>query len=119
MRNYKRFEIWQHAMEMAVFIYAKTEKIPKKENFNLISQMERAVVSISSNIAEGSGRKSNKDFHRFLEYALGSSYELETQLLLCKRLGYFNQNDLEKDLEFLDMLQKKLYKFISNMKITG
>jgi four helix bundle protein len=116
MRNYKNFEIWKHSIQMAEIIYAKTKTIPKKENFNLITQMERAVISISSNIAEGSARKSNKDFQRFLEYALGSAYELESQLLLCERLGYLNKESLEKDLDFLDMLQKKLYRFMVNMK---
>lgn len=116
MRNYKTFEIWQHSMNLAEIIYSKTKTIPSKENFNLIPQMQRAVISISSNIAEGSGRKSNKDFQRFLEYALGSCYELETQLLLCHRLGYLKKESLDKDLDFLDMLQKKLYRFIVNMK---
>lgn len=75
-------------MDLATEVYQMLEQFPQKEKFNLISQMERASVSIASNIAEGCGRHSNPAFKSFLATALGSAYELETQLILSNRLRY-------------------------------
>ena len=79
--------MWQQGIEPAAAVYKATETLPQSERFNLISQMQSAAVSIPSNIAEGCGRNSNPAFKNFLGIALGSAYELETQIILCDKVG--------------------------------
>lgn len=87
MKNFKNLKIWQKGMDIAEGTYKVTRNLPREELlFALASQMNRAGISIPSNIAEGSSRKSEKEQGRFIEISLGSSYELETQLLLCERI---------------------------------
>lgn len=81
MHRYKKLQVWQKSIDLAVEIYKITEKLPKQVQYGLISQINRAVISIFSNIAEGAGRNTNKEFNNFLGYSLGSSFELETQLI--------------------------------------
>lgn len=88
MTSYKDLIVWQKAMQLAVKIYELTEQLPRTEQFGLTSQMRRAVVSIVSNIAEGSRRSSKKDYRQFILIALGSGAELETQLLLLRQLSF-------------------------------
>lgn len=87
MSDHRELIVWQKSMDLAVKIYAYTSKFPSDEKFGLVSQMRRAAVSISSNIAEGSRRR-GKDLRNFLTIAFGSASELETQLELTKRLEY-------------------------------
>jgi four helix bundle protein len=87
MRNFKELKIWQKGFEIAVDTYKITASFPSSEKFGISSQITRAAVSIPSNVAEGSSRKSEKDYHRFIEISLGSSFELETQLLIAKAVG--------------------------------
>ena len=87
MHNFRNLQIWKDAMDLAQAIYEITEALPKMETYGLISQMTRAAVSVPSNIAEGSGR-SDKDFSHFLTIALGSLFELNTQIMLSERIGY-------------------------------
>ena len=87
MHNFRNLQIWKDAMDLAQAVYEITEAIPKMETYGLISQMTRAAVSVPSNIAEGSGR-SDKDFSHFLAIALGSLFELNTQIMLSERIGY-------------------------------
>lgn len=82
---------WQKAFELSAQIYAVTESFPAAERFGLTSQLRRASVSVVSNIAEGYGRGSTADYVRFLRSSRGSIYEIDTQLLLCVRLGYLSQ----------------------------
>lgn len=84
MRNFKGLKIWQKGLDIAVRSFKLTSTFPKEEKYGLCSQITRAAVSIPSNIAEGSGRGSEKDYSRFVEISLGSSYELETHLLIAK-----------------------------------
>ena len=88
MHNFKKLEVWIKSVELVIDIYQLVNKFPDIERFGLASQMQRAAISIPTNIAEGSAKSSNKDFSRFLEIALGSSYELETELLLSYKLAY-------------------------------
>src|ERR1044072_4963295 len=90
MRNFKELKIWQKGFEIAVDTYKLIETFPKSEQFSLVQQATRAAVSIPSNIAEGSSRKSEKDYYRFIEISLGSSFELETQLLIAKAANFGN-----------------------------
>lgn len=80
--NYRNLKVWQQAISLVIDIYHLTENLPKTEQFGLTSQIRRAAVSIASNIAEGSQKKSKADFVRFLEIAQGSSAEVETQLII-------------------------------------
>ena len=87
-RKYQKLIVWQRSMLLVQHVYGLTQTFPSHEKFGLISQLRRAAVSISSNIAEGSGRGSDKDFCRFLYMARGSLTEIETQLLISQQLGY-------------------------------
>lgn len=111
MHQYKELKLWQKSIEIVSEIYQLTETFPNKERFNLISQINRAAVSIPSNIAEGAGRNSDKDFVRFLSIAHESTYEVETQLIISKNLGYILDEDLEKIVTKLNELQKMNYVF--------
>jgi four helix bundle protein len=88
MHNYKELKVWQKAMDFVVTVYALTKKFPKDKLFGLTSQLRRATISVSLNIAEGAGRESGAEFARFLDIALGSSYESIVALLIAHRLGY-------------------------------
>lgn len=87
-RKYQRLQVWQEAIELVTDVYRLTSHFPDSEKFALVSQMRRAAVSIPSNIAEGAGRGSDKEFRRFLLIARGSLQELETQLIISDRLGF-------------------------------
>jgi len=88
MHNFRKLDIWLKSMDLVVEIYQLTNTFPNHEKFGLSSQMNRSAVSIPSNIAEGSAKSSNKDFARFLEMSIGSSYELETELTIASKLNY-------------------------------
>lgn len=95
MHNFKELNVWQKARAFSKSIYALTSTFPKEELFGIVSQLRRASISISSNIAEGSGRGSDKDMCRFLDIALGSAFEVESLLYLALDLGYINQADFD------------------------
>jgi len=109
--NFKELKVWQKARLLVVEVYKLTAKFPSSEKFSLISQINRAVVSISSNIAEGAGRNTNKDFAHFLDIAIGSSFEIESQLMIAKDLGFITENDLTEILRQLNEIQKMLVGF--------
>ena len=88
IRSYQDMEVWQVAMSLAEDVYGVVARFPKDEQFALSSQLRRAVVSVPSNIAEGFGRETTKDFLHFIAMARGSLYEMRTQIELAKRLGY-------------------------------
>jgi|TARA_R100000479_G_scaffold165038_1_gene104141 four helix bundle protein len=89
---------------------------PESENFGLVNQLRRASVSVPSNIAEGASRKSNKDFARFLEIAIGSCYEMETQIILSNDLGFIDEKTCKLVLEDLETIIKMTSKFKSTLK---
>lgn len=90
--NYKELKVWQKAMDLTVEVYKLVKLLPKEETYALSDQMRRAVVSIPSNIAEGQGRNSDKEFIQFLSIARGSLWELETQIEICLCIGYIDQS---------------------------
>jgi four helix bundle protein len=94
--NYRDLETWQKAMDMVQEVYEATRDFPKEEIYGLRSQIRRAAVSIPSNIAEGQGRESVKDFLRHLSIAYGSLCEAETQIVIAGRLGYIKDDASEK-----------------------
>lgn len=111
MHNYKELILWQKSITLVSDVYKATATFPDRERFNLISQINRAAVSIPSNIAEGAGRNSDKEFVQFLAIVHASTYEVETQLIISKNLGYLSEEDLEGLVEKLEELQKMNYIF--------
>lgn len=111
MHNFKNIIAWQKARTLVKETYLVTSKFPKEELYGLTSQVRRSVVSIASNIAEGSGRNSDKDFSRFLDMAIGSSFELETQLILGLDLNYILMEELTSISEKVIEVQKLIYGF--------
>lgn len=116
MRNYRELQVWQKTMEIGVATYELTKLLPSEERFGLISQMNRAAVSISSNIAEGGSRSSDKDFGRFLEIALGSTFELESQIVLCEKVSLITRENTETLLQLINEEQRMLTVFIQKLK---
>lgn len=94
-QNYKQLNVWNKSMELTDAVYDLIEKMPKTEQFSLAAQLRRAVISVPSNIAEGNGRVSAKEFKQFLSVAKGSVYEVETQLLIGVRRQFLPQADAE------------------------
>jgi len=117
MHRFKDLEIWKLSRQLCSQIYLTTFNFPDNEKFGLTNQLRRASVSVPSNIAEGCSRSSDKDFSRFLEIAIGSLYEIETQLLIAFDLGYINQTKLDELLYNLDIIIKMTSKFRSTLKI--
>ena len=115
MRNFRNYMIYQEAMDIAVLTYRITGSFPKNETYALVSQLNRAAVSIASNIAEGSSRNSGKDFSHFLEMALGSAFEVETQLNIAKRIGYIN-DEVNDIFDRISKLEKQLNIFINKVR---
>ena len=116
MRNFKELNIWKTAVEITPEIYALANSFPQEEKFGLSSQIKRAMVSIPSNIAEGCSRNSNLEFIRFLEIALGSGFELETQLEIATRLGYLESEKSEATRKKLLQLQIMISNYRTYLK---
>lgn len=115
MHRFKELEIWKKSRIFCVKIYSATSAFPSEEKFGLTNQLRRATVSIPSNIAEGSSRQSNKDFARFLEIAIGSAYEIETQLLIASDLGFIDLNKADELINILNEIVKMTSKFRSKL----
>ncbi|HEX5653167.1 MAG TPA: four helix bundle protein [Chitinophagaceae bacterium] len=96
MHKYRELKIWQRSMDFAVEIYKVTAGFPKEERYGLCSQLRSSYVSVASNIAEGAGRGTNNQFKRFLEFAMGSINEAQTQIELSFRIGYINSETCER-----------------------
>ena len=108
MRNFRELDIWKNGILLVKKVYLLVNTFPSKEKYGLSSQMSRSAISIPSNIAEGCSRDSQKDFSRFLQIALGSSFELETQLLISLEVGLISQSEYVGILESLNKLQKSI-----------
>ncbi|MGM0547494.1 MAG: four helix bundle protein [Bacteroidota bacterium] len=116
MNNFRNLDVWNKAVELATCIYQKTENFPKVEKYGLISQMRRSAVSISSNIAEGAGRGSKKEFNQFLNISTGSCYELETQLTISQNLDFLNVEEYKNIKDKLIEIQKMIYSLRNSLK---
>ena len=106
-RNFRNYKVWQDAVAYSTMIYQQTDKMPWFEKKGLCDQLQRAAVSISSNIAEGSAKPSNVESAHYLDTALGSAYEVETQLLIASKIGYIkneNANENEKGPSYEELL---------------
>ena len=116
MKSYKDLIVWQKSLDLVELIYQITEELPSKEKFGLVSQMQRASVSVPSNIAEGYGRQSSGSYAQFLSIARGSLFELETQVELCFRLKYIQKIETEKIYTVITEISKMLTALISKIK---
>ena len=116
MHRFKELEFWKKSRELNKEIYLITRDFPEQEKFGLISQIRRASISMSSNIAEGCSHRSNNDFYRFLEIAMGSAYEIESQIILATDLNFMTENDQEIVLNKLESIVKMMSKFMSTLK---
>ena len=114
--NFKELNVWKEAKDFSVFVYKVTMQFPKTEIYGITSQINRAVISIPSNIAEGAGRNSNKDFSRFIHIALGSSFELETQLMIAYELSFIEEQSFQMLIEKLNKIQKMLVNFNKHLQ---
>ena len=94
--NFEKLDSWQHAIDLADLVYRLTNEFPHEEKFGLTTQMRRAAVSVSSNVAEGSSRSSRSDFARFVEIATGSVFEVVSQSALARRNGLISDGDFVK-----------------------
>jgi len=111
MNYFRELKVWQKAIDLVTETYTKSHDFPKEELYGLTSQIRRSAVSIPSNIAEGCGRKTGKDFANFLGVALGSAFELETQLIIAKNLSFINSDDyknLESEIQHIQNMIIKL-----------
>jgi four helix bundle protein len=115
MKNFKKLKIWQKGMEIVLKTYQLTKQLPPEEKYGLKIQSTKSAVSIPSNIAEGSAKTSRRDYKNYLEIALGSAYELETQILIIEMLE-LGENELIKSLlKDVDEEQKMMMSFIKTV----
>ena len=115
MHNIGKLKIWNASIDLCVEVYEAVANMPNDERYGLSSQIKRSAVSIPSNIAEGAGRDSSPQFNQFLNIAFGSSYELQTQLIISERLNFISKEVNEPILSKLDEIQKMIYVFKENV----
>ena len=116
VKSYKDLVVWQKSILLVTKVYKLTDNLPKEEMYGLIGQMRRCSVSIPSNIAEGSRRSSRKDFRNFLTNVYGSGAELETQLIICKKLNLLQGNATDIVESLLEEVMRMLNKLVSNLQ---
>lgn len=116
--KYRDLKVWKSAIALATVVYTQTRLFPKEELFGLSQQMRRAVVSISSNIAEGSRRRSRKEFVQFLHIAIGSSAELATQIIIARNVGMLTEEDFSHLEIAIDDIEKMLAALIKSVEIS-
>jgi len=116
MKTFRELIVWQKSIELTKAIYVITKKLPREEMFGLSSQLQRAAVSIPSNIAEGSKRHGSKEFVQFCAIAKGSAAEIETQLILCEQIY---KVDIQHVMEQLNEVQKMLEGLCKSLKTTN
>ena len=115
MKTFRDLLIWQKAMTLVTQTYEITNSFPKQEIFGLTSQIRRCAISIPSNISEGFGRKSNKDFSRFLNIAISSLFEYQTQIEIAKNIHYINENQFKTLYEYSRELEAMIFSFANKI----
>lgn len=116
MHNYRELKIWNRSMEFAVRVYEVSSLFPKEEKFGLTSQLRRSAVSVPSNISEGAGRGTNKQFKQFLEYAMGSINEAQTEIELAYRVKHLAKNDYDFLIDEALQIYKMILAFYNSLK---
>jgi len=119
MRDFKRLDVWTRAVDLGEEVYKITKDFPGHEIYALTSQLRRASVSVSSNIAEGCGRRTSRDFVQFLYNAMGSLREVESQLIIASRLSYLSEDRLKELSADIDKLSRMLNGFIDYISEQG
>jgi len=114
-QDFHELTVWQRAIDLTVCIYALTRKFPKEETYGLTSQLRRAAVSVASNIAEGRGRLNHAEFRQFLGIALGSTFEIQTQLIVANRLEMANEGAIKEATALSNEVSKMLTAFIHKL----
>jgi len=114
VRDYKDLDVWNRSMDLVVDVYDVVKSFPQEEQYSLVSQIKRSAISIPSNISEGASRNSKKELVQFFYIALGSASELETQLLISKKLGY--STNLDNLFSEITIIRKMLNSLISSLK---
>ena len=108
MKTHKNLKVWEESIYLVTEIYKQTENFPKSELYGLTNQIRRSSVSIPSNIAEGSGRNSWKELHNFVGYSIGSAAELDTQLIIAKKLNYLDDEAEDTLFKMIEKTRKLL-----------
>lgn len=116
MRDFRQLRVWEESHDLTLRIYQITKTFPKEELFALTNQMRRSCSSIPTNIAEGCGRETNKDYAHFLQIALGSSFELDYQILLAKDLQYIDENLYSALNDKIDKIKRQLAILIKKVR---
>ena len=116
IQSYKELIVWQKSVILVKEVYIATEKFPKSEMYGLTSQLRRATISIPSNIAEGYGRRSKKEFGHFCSVAYGSALEVETQIIICKELNFLGHEEFSALEELIEEILKMLNSLIAKIK---
>ena len=119
MKNYKELIIWQKGIVIIKGVYQLVKQFPAEEKYGLVSQITRAAVSISANIAEGSSRNSDKDYARFLQIALGSAFEVQTYLVIAKEMNLAKVTDIGEIEIMLEEEIKMIHSFIKKLTANG
>ncbi|GGF35246.1 four helix bundle protein [Echinicola rosea] len=114
--RYEDLEVYKRAVDLAVEVSLRTRLYPDFEKYSLTSQTNRAVYSISNNIAEGAGRNSDKEFDQFLGIALGSAFELDTQLVISNKLNYIEESDFMKVSKDLEAIHNMIFGLKRSLK---
>jgi len=109
VRSYQDLSVWQKAMDLVVTIYKATSAFPKTETYGLANQLRRAAISVASNIAEGSAKRSTREFIRFINIASGSVAEMQTQTILSQRLDYFDAVTYARVIQSVDEIGRMLH----------
>jgi four helix bundle protein len=115
MRYFRNWEVWQNAKELVKILYKLTAAFPDSEKYGMVNQIRRAAVSIPTNIAEGAGRRTEKDFRNFLFVSLGSAFEIETLIELSFELEFIDHQQFEEIKEKVDHIQRQLNSFIQRL----
>ena|ERR1039457_2054249 len=115
-QSFRELQVWQKAMQLAIAIYQLTRSFPREELYGLTSQLRRAAVSVPSNIAEGHGRLSNREFTHFLSIARGSVCELQTQLEIARSLGFGTVKAIEEAERLSHEVGKMIFAFLGSLK---
>ncbi len=116
MRDFRKLDVYKRSLEIVDSIYNITSKWPELERYGLTSQITRASVSIPSNNSEGSARRTKNDFSRFIEIALGSAFEVETQLIISRNRNYISEMDFNEIIKELTIIQKQLNSLITSIR---
>ena len=114
-QDFHNLTVWQRAIDLTVCIYRLTQRFPKEEMYGLVSQLRRASVSVASNIAEGRGRLNPGEFRQFLGVALGSTFEVQTQLIVARRLNFGNEKTIDEAAALSNEVSKMLTSFIQKL----